>query len=507
MSTISRIFNRRANLTPAKSAICCEGRALDYGELATLVRRWACGMSQRGVRRGDHIAVLLPNNIEFIALMLAAADLGAVLVPLSTSLPAGAVRRAFDASDVRHVVGNAATLEPLLASDLFAEYSGGLWLSLDELDFFGVRLDELVATTPPDAGPLDQGEGDDPFILTMTSGSTGDPKPIILTQCTKINRVHAAQALYAISADDRILAATPLYHSLAERLVLIPLLTGGTSVLMSRFSASEWLSVVAEQRVSFTIAVSSQLRLIVERLISENRPAPRSLRCIVSSSALLEASVKSDLLARFNCDFHECYGTSEIAIASNLDGEGARRKLNSVGGAAPGVKLAILTKEGGTAAVGEVGEIACQTPMIFGGYFKRPDLTAAAMWGGYFRTGDLGCIDADGFLYFMGRMKEIIISGGINVYPGDIEAVVAAFPGVAECAAFPVADERLGEVVGVALVSREGDEFDLRGLRRHCAQLLADFQQPRKFCVIDKLPRNAMGKIMKAPLIQEYGKL
>lgn len=506
MSTISRIFQRCARLAPTRQAICCEGRSLDYGELATLVRRWARGMSQRGVRRGDHIAVLLPNSIEFVALMLVAADLGAVLVPLNTSLPPVAVRRAFDASDVRHVVGDAATLEPLLASGLFAEYSGGLWLALDPFDFSGVCLRELIAATSPDVEPLYQGESDDPFILTMTSGSTGDPKPIILTQRTKINRVLAAQALYAISAADRTLAATPLYHSLAERLVLIPLLTGGTSVVMSRFSASEWLGVIAEQRVSFTIAVSSQLRLIVERLIAENRPAPDSLRCIVSSSALLEASVKSDLLARFGCDFHECYGTSEVAIASNLDGEGARRKLNSVGVAAPGVRLAILTKEGVAAAVDEVGEIACQTPMLFGGYFKRPDLTAAAMWGGYFRTGDLGRIDPDGFLYFMGRMKEIIISGGINVYPGDIEVVVSAFHGIAECAAFPVADERLGEVVGVALVIRDGSDFDRRGLRRHCAMHLADFQQPRKFFVIDSLPRNAMGKIMKAPLIEAHGK-
>lgn len=506
MSTISRTFHEFARKMPAKQAIWCEGDTLSYGEMMALVCRWAQGMSARGVRRGDHIAVLLPNSIEFVALMLVAADLGAVLVPLNTSLPPTAVRRAFDASCVDHVVGNAVTLAPLLDSGLFPRAGRGLWLSLDDLAFDVELLPDLIASTPTDALPLFAGDDDDAFILTMTSGSTGDPKPIILTQRAKINRARAAQILYAISDADRTLAATPLYHSLAERLVLIPMLTGGTSILMSRFSATEWLKVVGEQRVSFTIAVSSQLRLILAALSAENRPAMDSLRCVVSSSALLETQVKVDLLANLNCDFHECYGASEIAIASNLDSEGARDKPSSVGTAAPGVEIRILSKEGGVVPAGAVGEIACKTPMIFGGYYRRPDLSAAAMWGGYFKTGDLGRMDEDGFLYFMGRAKEIIISGGINVYPSDIEAVVSAFPLVAESAAFPVEDQRLGEVIGVALVPEQGANLDLKKLRRYCAQQLADFQQPRKFFVLDTLPRNAMGKLARNVLIEDYGK-
>ncbi len=463
-------------------------------------------MAARGVQRGDHIAVLLPNCVEFAALLLVAADLGAVLVPLNTSLPSVAVQRAFEASGVKHVVGNAATLAPLLASGLFSIVDGALWLSLDVGADDVTMLSDLIAGTPQDAQPLFVGQDDDAFILTMTSGSTGDPKPIILSQRTKISRVRAAQDLYAITDHDRTLAATPLYHSLAERLVLIPLLTGGTSILMPRFSALEWLRVVGDQQVSFTIAVSSQLHQIYEQISLENRGAMVSLRCVVSSSALLDSQIKANLLAGLDCDFHECYGASEIAIASNLDSAGARVKLNSVGIAAPGVELRILTDDGNVAQVGQIGEIACKTPMIFGGYFKRPDMTAAAMWGEYFKTGDVGRIDEDGFLYFMGRQKEIIISGGINVYPSDIEGVVSAFPGVAESAAFPIDDARLGEVVGIALVLDADAEFDLKQLRRYCAQQLADFQQPRKFFMLDGLPKNAMGKIMKHVLIEEYGK-
>jgi long-chain acyl-CoA synthetase len=339
----------------------------------------------------------------------------------------------------------------------------------------------------------------------MTSGSTGSPKPIILTQRTKFNRAQAAVELYGITAADRTLAATPLYHSLAERLALIPLLTGGTCILMPGFSTSSWLQCVREQQVTFTIAVSSQLKQIAAALAEPGNAAGiASLRCVVSSSALLDADTKAELIGRLQCDFHECYGTSEIAIASNLDSHWARIKTRSVGRAAPGVDIRIIGPAGELLGCGEAGEIVCRTPMAFGGYFRRPDLTQAAMWGDYFRTGDIGRLDADGFLYFLGRSKDIIICGGINIYPADIEEVVNAHPSVRESAAFALPDPRLGEVVGLAIVPMQAQAFDLKQLRFHCCERLADFQQPRQFFLLSALPRNAMGKLMKYPLVEMF---
>jgi long-chain acyl-CoA synthetase len=142
--------------------------------------------------------------------------------------------------------------------------------------------------------------------------------------------------------------------------------------------------------------------------------------------------------------------------------------------------------------------------MLFGGYYKKPDLTRAAMWGDYFRTGDLGRFDANGYLYFLGRQKDIIITGGINIYPSDIERAAAAFPPVREVAAFAVPDEKLGEIVGLAVVPDDPARFDLRGLRFHCAETLADFQQPRKFLILDALPRTALGKLARRRLLDLY---
>lgn len=505
MATIARTFFGHAGRAPDQPAIHCEGRSLSYGELAGLVGRWSAGLRGQGVARGDHIGVLLPNGIDFVTLMLAAADLGAVLVPLNTSLPASAVQRAFQASDVRHVVATATSLAAL-RSDPSADFSGvdGVWLAVDGAAPGALSLAALLAALPHDAGPSFSALDDDAYILTMTSGSTGDPKPIVLTQRTKINRAREAVELYAITAQDRILAATPLYHSLAERLVLVPMLVGATSILMARYSATEWLRCVREQAVTFTIAVSSQLAQIAGHLESGTRSGIASLRCVVSSSALLDVSVKADLLAKLHCDFHECYGASEIAIATNLDPGGAARKLNSVGLPAPGVDVRILLEGDQVAAEGEVGEIVCRTPMLFAGYYRRPEQTRAAMWGDYFRTGDIGRLDEDGFLYYLGRKKEIIITGGINVYPADVEAVVAGHESVLEAAAFPVADAQLGEVVAVAIVPRDAAAFDLRRLRFHCAERLADYQQPRRFFVMEALPRNSMGKIMKQVLVTQF---
>jgi long-chain acyl-CoA synthetase len=219
---------------------------------------------------------------------------------------------------------------------------------------------------------------------------------------------------------------------------------------------------------------------------------------------LLDPETKAELLRKFGCEFHECYGASEIAIASNLDDRSARIKLKSVGKAAPGVAIKIIGKNGEALGAGEAGEIACKTPMLFGGYFKRPDLTRLAMWGEYFRTGDIGRLDEDGFLYFLGRNKDIIITGGINVYPSDIESVVNEHPSVLESAAFSYPDEHLGEVVAVALVAADDASFDLRKLRFHCCEHLADFQQPRKFFVTSELPKNSMGKLMKFRLAELY---
>lgn len=506
MAKISQGFFQNATNNPDKIAVWCEDVLVTYASLAHLVKNWSYGLLQKGVRRGDHIGVLLPNNIEFVALILVASTLGVVLVPLNISLPISAIAHSFQSAEVKHIIATSNILKSLVKQDKFNfAFVNGVWFSIDN-EYPGFdSLNNLSSYVSDDSLLQNLSQDTDPFILTMTSGSTGEPKPIILTQQTKWNRAFSAVQLYDITTHDITLAATPLYHSLAERLALIPMLTNGTLVLMTRFSPSEWLRIVSKYSVTFTIAVSSQLSQISKQLAKETEHKITSLRCVVSSSAKLNTNVKTELLSHLRCDFHECYGTSEVAIASNLDTKAHPEKLDSVGRAAPGVDIKILKENNEIAAPTEVGEIACKTPMVFSGYFKKPEVMQKAMWGEYFKTGDIGCLDREGFLYFLGRKKEIIISGGINIYPSDIEAVISDHSSVQECAAFTIADERLGEAVAVAIIPNNLNNFEVRTIRFYCAEHLADYQQPRKIFVVDELPKNGMGKIMRQELISQFG--
>ena len=501
VSPIYQRFRQFARNRLEKPALVVGRWRLSYGELLQQVDALADGLAAAGIRSGEHVGVLLPNCSEFVLLLLAGARCGLVIVPQSTGLPAAAVEATFRAADVRHLIS-------------WAGIAGTLTAATRELARTRVAVGGSVAGWTPLAEVMDTGRetpssapllaADLPYLMVLTSGSTGKPKPIVLSQQCKILRADAAAALYGVSDADITLAATPLYHSLAQRLVLLPLISGGTCVLLEHFTASTWVDAVRQQQVSFSIAVSSQLRQILGHLIATGEPLP-SLRCLISSSALLDEETKRALLGRLGCDFHECYGTSEIAIATNLTPTAAAGKLGSVGTAVPGTEVAILDRSGKRVPPGATGEIACRTPMLHSGYYRQPAETAAAMCGDFFRTGDLGRMDDQGFLHFLGRIKDIIITGGVNVYPRDIEEVVGDHPAVKECAAIPLADDQLGEVVGVVIAFHGSPQLPpIREIQRLCAQRLGDSQQPRRFFVTGALPTNAIGKVDKPALRRTY---
>lgn len=497
------LVRANAERTPEKVALICGEQSLSYAKLMTMANGLAAGLAAQGIGPGSRLGLALPNCVEFVVTLLAASARDMTVIPASPTLPVNALLKLFrtgkaDALVVWHAIEEKSL--KVLSSELGLPVSRCItagsyfkdWLHIDEL---------MTVTSGPEALP--DSDGDASYILTMTSGSTGDPKPIVLTQKTKILRSRQAQELYGVTDRDVVLAATPLYHSLAERLVILPLITGGTSVLMKGFSPRMWIDHVAKHRVTFSIAVSSQLQNILQE-ISRSSEDLSSLRCIVSSSALLKAHVKSQLLKTMACDFHECYGTSEIAIASNLSTENTKGKMDTVGRACPGVSIRILDDQQRDVDVGEVGEIACRTPLAFAGYFNNIAASMACMHEEHFLTGDLGFLDGDGFLHFAGRKKEVIITGGINVYPKDIEDEIGSHPSVQECAVIGVEDEALGEAVLAVVELRSGMTLDERALRRHCVGKLADYQQPAGYVIVSELPRNPMGKVQKKALIEEY---
>lgn len=489
-------------------------QSLNYYQVAELTAKLSYQLKQAGLQSGDHCVVMLNNSVEFALLFLAAAELNLVIAPVASSLTPVAIQTAIDSTDSHYLIAMPHVLKKYLASDECR-------LSSDKCIAFSAKgttsnfkndLNRIFDADYQCDYVLGQHAGsyDSDFILTMTSGSTGQPKPIVLTQKTKVHRsFDGAKDLYQLGGQEVIIAASPMYHSLAQRLVLLPLMTGGTVVILPNFTPKTWLEAVGTHGVTFTLAVSSHLEQLL--LLMKAQDAPEvdlsSLCCLVSSSSLLHTEIKAQCIETFGCDFHECYGASEVGIVSNLapeDIEAHPDLLNTVGKALPYVRLKIVDNNKKEVSVGTVGEIACETTTAFSRYYKRPEATTESMVDGFFHTGDLGRLDERGFLYLHGRKKELIIVGGTNVYPKDIESVISQVNGIKDVAVIGVEDAYFGEAILAVLVIEGETRQVVREAKKACMASLADFQQPMAYEVVDALPRNAMGKLMKHQLQTQF---
>jgi long-chain acyl-CoA synthetase len=496
---------KNVELFPDKTAIIFADTSLSYREITEQTRRLSYALSDVGVGKGTRICILLNNSTEFVTTMLAVADLGATIVPMSSTTSSNAILTAISAGNIEYIIGWHAALK-----DFFDRSQEKLPLSRQHCISVGREIDgclsfDEILKAAPETYELGKRMIDDEtdFILTMTSGSTSDPKPIVFTQGTKIRRSLGAQELYDITDKDITLVATPLYHSISQRLVLLPIITGGTSVIMQKFTSKNWFTQIDRHKVTFSIAVSSQLEMILRELRDAEADL-RSLRCIVCCCSLLKNDIKSRLIKEMRCDFHECYGASEVGTVSNLSPETSLEKLHTVGKAVPGVEVKIVDDKRSPVAIGEIGEIACKSTMRFSRYYNNKQATQQSMEGGFFYTGDMGYLDGDGYLVFSGRKKEIIITGGTNVYPMDIEAILNTHPKVKECAVIGVEDKRFGEAVVAFIISVEGEELSSRELQRYCLHRLVDYQQPLAYVFVDDFPRTELGKVLKQRLVNQY---
>lgn len=498
MSRFTNYFFENAQKYPDKLAIWCDGKTATYAEFAYMVTRTANMLLAYGIKPGDNIGIPMNNSIESAVLFFSAAEIGASLTPINPTLPTDAIKTAFSSVGVSCIIARKSFFSNYKPEDMIC-------ICQDKAGIEGTVPFESWKDYPNTRPNIDVDE-ESTLILTLTSGSTGEPKPIELSQKNKIDRAFAHVKVYDLTENDRILAATPLYHSLAERLVIMPLLIGATSILLPRFTPNIWLNCIAEQKVTFTIAVSAQLSQVSQLLSSPFLPDIDSMRCMVSSSSLLEPHVKRELIEKLHCEFHEMYGTSETSTVTDINFKETINKANSVGKSFGTAEIKIMDDNCNELPVGKVGEIVCKSQLAFKGYYRMPEKTKSAYTDEYFHTGDLGRVDEDGYLYFCGRKKELIITGGINVYPIDIENSLAKLPGVKECAAFSYPDERLGEVVAVAVVKEENSDLTAKKIQFYCARNLADFQQPHEIFFLEELPKNTMGKMVKWKLYEAVKK-
>jgi malonyl-CoA/methylmalonyl-CoA synthetase len=472
----------RAN-RPALEYVDTDGvlRTLTFGEVDARAGRMAAELAQRGLTRGDRLCVHLANRVEMLDLFLACVRLGVIFVPMNIL---------YKERELRHIIADSEPKAVVVDTRADATYPTGVptW-SVDDLAALAARRLPLAAH------PLD---GDLPATIIYTSGTTGTAKGAVLSHNNlAANGINCATC-WRITEADRYLAVLPLFHvhGLGNG-VHAWLISGCRMRLAERFDQKTAASLFTEFAPTLFFGVPTiYVRLLDPSVVPDDAAAAIGARArlFVSGSAPLPAHVHEAFRARFGHTILERYGMSEALMIITNPYEGERR-AGTVGTPFPGVSARLLDDDGTDMADGNVGEVHVKSPALFGGYWRRPDATASAFRDGWFRTGDLAVRSADGYYTLRGRRGDVIISGGFNIYPREIEELLLEDERVREATVVGAPDDVRGEVP-VAYVVTDPD-LDLDLLSTLCRRELASFKVPRKFVRVPALPRTALGKVQK----------
>jgi malonyl-CoA/methylmalonyl-CoA synthetase len=447
-----------------------DGRAvLTYAGAARRSAQWAHALAAHGARPGERVAMQVSKSVEALMVYLACVRAGYVLLPMNTG---------YTPDEVAHLVGDA---EPVVVLDDASIASIGA-----EADSMPADLDVHPA------GP------DDLAAILYTSGTTGRPKGAMLSQRNLASNSATLAELWGFATGDVLLHALPIFHTHGLFVATNCTIANGSSmVFLERFDAGEVLRALPQCTVMMGVPT------FYTRLLAHpgfDAAACASVRLFVSGSAPLLASVHHEFRERTGHAILERYGMTETSMLTSNPLHGERRP-GTVGLPLPGVDVRVVGDDGTEAPEGEVGGVEVRGPNVFGGYWRRPELNATEFTAdGWFRTGDVGRFDTEGYLHLVGRSKDLVISGGLNVYPVEVEAVIDELPGVLESAVIGVADPDFGEAVVAVVVAEPGAVVDPDDVRRAARRRLAPFKVPKRVHVVDALPRNAMGKVEKAVL-------
>ncbi|HEY1239838.1 MAG TPA: AMP-binding protein [Bryobacteraceae bacterium] len=451
-----------------------------FGEIDARSNRLAVLLKRRGLNPGDRLCVYLANRVEMIDLFLACVKLGVIFVPINIL---------YREREMAHILKDAEPRALVSATHLDAPVP--IWDPAELTE---------AASNLPDERPGVTLDGDTPAGIIYTSGTTGTSKGAVLTHNNFVVNAVNLTTCWEITGADRFLLGLPLFHvhGLGNGLHCW-LLSGCRMRLLERFEAQSAAATFLEFRPTLFFGVPT----IYVRLLDMDGEAAREIggfmRLFVSGSAPLPAQVLDEFRAKFGHTILERYGMSETFMNMSNPYIGERRP-GSVGLPLPGVSVRLVNNEGNPAADGETGELYLRGSNIFAGYWRRPEATQASFADGYFRTGDLAVRAPDGYYTLCGRRSDLIISGGFNIYPREIEEFLQEQREVAEAAIIGVPDRARGEVPVAYVVLTSAVEPDV--LEQRCREKLASFKVPREFIVVDSLPRNAMGKIQKHLLPQ-----
>ena len=498
---VGSLLARHARHRADHTAVVCGAHRLTFREAAARVNRLANHLLSLGLQQGDAVAVALPNCVELLDAYRACAQLGLVSVPLSTMLRGAGLVAPLHDSGAKAVIACAALGGPL--AEVRAELGhipADRWLMVGDSVRDGfTSYDRVVGAASDAQTPAVSVADDDVYNIIYSSGTTGAPKGIVHTHYVRALYGALFASQFRFTPESVVMHAGSLVFNGAFVTLMPAWFLGCTYVLQEKFDAVEFIETVARERVTHVMMVPSQ---IVAVLDAPNFSADKlaSLQMLSSVGAPWHREHKARMLEALPHSLYELYGLTEGFITV-LDRTDFNRHIDTVGRPITFSEMKVVDAEGRALPPGEVGEIVGTSPLMMPGYHGRPDLTAQALRDGWLYTGDLGTIDEQGFLRLVDRAKDLIITGGVNVYPRDIEEVVARHPAVREVAVFGVPNAKWGESPVAAVVARDGADIDPAALRAWVNERVdARFQQIHDVIVLDEFPRSTAGKTLKRVL-------
>jgi long-chain acyl-CoA synthetase len=477
--TFASLPDRRADLDPNGPAVSDGTRSLTNAGLLERVRAVRRHLDELGIGAGDVVALKLRNRVEFVVLLFACWRLGATVTPVNPSLTEAEVMQQLEASGARLLVVEDGARAPdavatLAVGNIYAKRPG--W------------------DGPPLVDPSALA------LLVFTSGTTGVPKGVMLDHANLDAMAEMGLRALHIGPGDRCLLILPLFHVNGIVVsVLMPLLAGASVAIAERFDPNTFFNAVEHHRPTFFSAVPTIYTLLAA-LPDDVRPDTSSVRFGICGAAPASAELLGRFEARYGFPLVEGYGLSEATCAATINPVTGERRAGTVGIAFPGQQIRIIDQAGTEVATGVDGQVTIAGPNVMRGYLGRADETARVIVDGWLHTGDIGHLDADGYLTLVGRSKDMITRGGENIYPKEIEDVLTSDPTVLEAAVIGVPDDKWGETVAAYVQPRPDHTIKPEALQALCARNLAGYKRPTTITVMDAIPKNAVGKTDKAPL-------